>query len=157
MEDPNWLLKGCATVPGRRGIVYRIGDLARYQYDGTVIYAGRATTQTKINGQRVEFGEIEFHIRHAFPTSNDVVVDMISFEGVSLLCAFLLHHTPGNEIESRGLANRTNLSMEVMAPPPGLQDRLKGVLPSYMVPILFLNTSYVALTTTGKADRRKLR
>ncbi|MCJ1350610.1 MAG: hypothetical protein MMC33_000591 [Icmadophila ericetorum] len=158
VRDPSWLLKGSAAVPGRRGNLYRTGDLARYHPDGTILYAGRATTQTKINGQRVELGEIEFHIRRALPTSRDVVVDVLAFDGISLICAFLLlHHESGHEMKSRGEAKEANLLMELAAPPPGLQDRLKDILPSYMIPTVFLNISHIPLTTTRKVDRRKLK
>ncbi|KAL2132750.1 hypothetical protein VTI74DRAFT_3405 [Chaetomium olivicolor] len=44
---------GCASS----GPVYRTRDLARYNPDGTICYIGRADTQIKVNGQRVEIGE----------------------------------------------------------------------------------------------------
>lgn len=157
MRDPIWLLKGCGTVPGRRGNLYRTGDLARYQLDGTVIYAGRATTQTKINGQRVEFGEIEFHIRRSLPTLHDVVADIVDFDGTGLLCGFLLQNQSLSASESTGLVKQATLPTEVTTPPAGLRVRLKDVLPSYMIPTVFLNVSHIPLTTTGKVDRRKLK
>ena len=157
VRDPSWLLKGCATVPGRRGNLYRTGDLARYQHDGTIIYAGREATQTKINGQRVEYDEIDFHIRRALPTLHGVVTDMIAFDGISFLCAFLLYHKSGNAMRSKAWAKEASLSIELAAPPAGLQNTLKDTLPSYMIPAVFLNVSHIPLTATGKADRRKLR
>lgn len=157
VRDPDWLLKGSATVPGRRGNVYRTGDLARYQPDGTIIYAGRANTQVKINGQRVELGEIEFYIRRAVPTLRGVVADVITFDGTSLICAFLLPYKSGNAMKSRGLAKEAALAMEPVSPPAGLEDRLKKILPSYMIPTIFINISHIPLTTTKKIDRRKLK
>ncbi len=44
-------------APG--GLIYRTGDLARTTADGTVHYQGRADTQLKINGVRIEPAEIE--------------------------------------------------------------------------------------------------
>lgn len=157
MRDPDWLLKGSATIPGRRGTLYRTGDLARYQPDGTIIYAGRATTQIKINGQRVELGEIEFCIRRVLPTLSDVVADLITFDGISVICAFLLTYKTGSAMKSRGLSNEATLSMESTSSPAGLEDKLKDILPGYMIPTVYMNISHVPLTTTRKVDRRKLK
>lgn len=157
IRDPDWLLKGSATVPGRRGLVYRTGDLARYQPDGTIIYTGRATAQIKINGQRVELGEIEFHVRRALPTLRDVVIDVITFDEISLVCAFIPPYEPGDAVRSRALAKEAILSMESVPAPSGLKDKLKDKLPRYMIPTVFISVSHIPLTATRKADRRRLK
>lgn len=38
-------------------------DLVQYSSDGTLNYIGRKDTQLKINGQRVELGDVEHHLR----------------------------------------------------------------------------------------------
>ncbi|KUI70375.1 Nonribosomal peptide synthetase 8 [Cytospora mali] len=159
IKDPSWLLKGSATNPGRAGTVYRTGDLARYLPDGTIIYEGRATAQTKINGQRIELGEIEYQVRCAIPGLRDVVVDVVSFEGLQLLCAFLLPHAmeshQDNELMSQQ-GTSEGISLTILKAPKGL-DRLKAVLPSVMVPSVVFKLSHIPLTPTRKVDRRKLK
>ena len=150
IKDPTWLLKGSPSISGRRGNLYRTGDLACYEPNGTILYKGRATTQTKINGQRVELGEIEFHILCVLPTLRDVIVDVISLDGLNLICAFLL---PRQSALTKG----TNASIELVTSPNGLQDRLRGILPVYMIPTIFFSVSHIPLTPTRKADRRKLK
>ena len=46
-----------SAKPGAR--LYRTGDLVRYRADGAVEFIGRADTQVKVRGYRIEVGEIE--------------------------------------------------------------------------------------------------
>jgi len=46
-----------SDVPGSR--LYKSGDLARYLPDGDIEYLGRADSQVKLRGFRIEIGEIE--------------------------------------------------------------------------------------------------
>ncbi|EED19142.1 nonribosomal peptide synthase, putative [Talaromyces stipitatus ATCC 10500] len=157
VSNPPWLLKGSATVTGRRGRVYRTGDLACYMADGTILYCGRATTQTKINGQRIELSEIEYHIKQAIPDLSGVVADTVNFDGDSdsSLTAFLVYATSSNP--ARGLETNAELTVNLSTPLPGLLEKLSKTLPGYMIPVVFLNVSHLPLTPTRKIDRRKLK
>ncbi|MEU6960440.1 amino acid adenylation domain-containing protein [Streptomyces chrestomyceticus] len=55
--DPALTAERFPTVAGERW--YRTGDLGRYWSDGTLEFLGRADQQVKINGFRVELGEVE--------------------------------------------------------------------------------------------------
>jgi non-ribosomal peptide synthetase component F len=68
---------------GDRRRLYKSGDLARYHDDGTIEYLGRKDSQTKINGQRVELGEIEYSIKNALPALQHVSVDKLHIAGSS--------------------------------------------------------------------------
>ncbi len=60
-------------IPGAR--LYATGDLACWTDDGTLAYLGRADTQLKLRGQRVEPGEIEAVLRR-HPAIREAVVDL---------------------------------------------------------------------------------
>jgi amino acid adenylation domain-containing protein len=53
---------GFKTLPGL-GRVYRTGDRGRLRADGVLEFLGRADLQVKVNGHRVEIGEIESVLR----------------------------------------------------------------------------------------------
>lgn len=147
INDPQWLLRGSSKILGRHGTVYRTGDLVRYRPDGTLIYVGRATDQIKLHGQRVELGEVEFQIRQCI--SDEVIVDLVDFEGTDSLTAFFFSHTFQETVTD------TNLQSEAV--PSELLTKLRSVLPGYMVPTVFLRASLLPLTPSRKVDRRMLK
>ncbi|KAI1744650.1 acetyl-CoA synthetase-like protein [Xylaria scruposa] len=74
IEDPAWLVQGYSSEhPGRRGRLYKTGDLVRYNKDGNVSFVGRKDEQVKIRGQRTELGEIE-HVMRGHAKVKDAVV-----------------------------------------------------------------------------------
>ena len=77
--DPPWLLRGGSgmTVSGRKGRLYKTGDLVKYDSRGILTFMGRKDTQVKIRGQRVELEEIEVHARRSLGESFAVAVEMI--------------------------------------------------------------------------------
>ncbi|EED20596.1 nonribosomal peptide synthase, putative [Talaromyces stipitatus ATCC 10500] len=152
VDYPIWLREGVMSTSKRRGYMYRTGDLVRYRPDGTIVYIGRVTTQTKINGQRVEFGEIEYHIQRLAPNIESAVVDVVDYAGVNLLTAFVVSND-----SKLGFKRSVDVTIEPTTPSSRVLDELKESLPAYMVPTVFLNTSHIPLTSTRKADRRFLR
>ncbi len=139
--------------------MYRTGDLARYLPDGSIVYEGRATAQAKVNGQRVELGEIEFHVRQAIrPSTREVVVEVAkTVDGHDFICACLAPESGRAGSGARSTTADDVVAKLIMPSPTGLQDRLKDVLPIAMVPSVFLEMSHMPLTPTGKVDRRALK
>ena len=60
VNDPERTAEAFVSDNGERW--YKTGDLGYYQPDDCLIFVGRNDTQVKINGYRVELGEIEANI-----------------------------------------------------------------------------------------------
>ncbi|PON24610.1 hypothetical protein TGAM01_v206540 [Trichoderma gamsii] len=138
--------------------LYRTGDLVRYDSHGAIIILGRRDTQVKLRGQRVELGEIEFHIQRSLPTAAEVAVDVIkhSSGNHSVLMAFICEN-PKNEIAQQQ-------GDEILPAPRSLQEvypevglRLSRFLPRHMIPSAFVPVAVMPLTTSGKINRKRLR
>ncbi|TAN55853.1 MAG: amino acid adenylation domain-containing protein, partial [Rhodospirillales bacterium] len=117
-------------------LMYDTGDLALINERGHLVWMGRADSQVKVRGYRVELGEIET-VLHAAPEVHDAVV-MLSASGNELVAAVIPEH--GHE----------EVSEEV------LQAFLSHQLPSYMIPARFQFLKDFPRNDNGKVDRRKI-
>ena len=116
--------------------LYRTGDLAFYDEDGDIMFCGRKDFQVKIQGFRVELGEIEYNIRKIVGHSDVVVVAITNTNNNSELHAFLVG---------------TPIQIEL------IRDKLPGVLPKYMFPTEYHIIEGFPLNNNGKIDRKKLK
>ncbi|KAL5334140.1 hypothetical protein BJX70DRAFT_402843 [Aspergillus crustosus] len=152
VTDPAWLLQfDLGPVSGRR--FYMTGDLVQQQLDGSFVYIGRRDTQVKIHGQRVEIGEIEYWVKAKFPGSREVAAGLFKPSATGEASESLLAVTV--EVPS---VNQTSTLLPVS---DGLREAfsdlhraLLDVLPSYMVPQIFLPFGKLPLTDSGKLNRR---
>ncbi|KAH7268863.1 hypothetical protein B0J15DRAFT_442051 [Fusarium solani] len=157
VEDPTWLLQGTGVVPGRRGTLYKTGDLVQYSEDGdgSLMFVGRKSddAQVKIRGQRAELGEIELRVQQALKhdkTVQEVVVDVIVPHGEGsrpMLVAFL----------KTADAKDTSAAPDLYRVSSALEDELSKSLPSYMIPEAFFKLAQIPQTATGKLHRMRLR
>lgn len=157
VEDPAWLLHGTEAVPGRRGRLYKTGDLVQYSEDGdgSVMFVGRKAddAQVKIRGQRAELGEIEMRVQQALKhdeTVQEVVVDVIVPHGEGsrpMLVAFLRATD----------AKDTSAAPDLYRVSSAFEDELAQSLPSYMIPEAFFKLAQIPQTATGKLHRMRLR
>lgn len=124
-----------ADRPGAR--LYRTGDVGRWRSSGRIELAGRADRQLKIRGYRVEAGEVEAVLR----AQPDVAEAVVSVRG------------GGSDVRLVGyLVTRSGADQ----PPEDLAERLRTVLPDYMVPAAFVVLARLPLTGSGKIDHRAL-
>ncbi|MEO1067093.1 MAG: amino acid adenylation domain-containing protein [Pseudomonadota bacterium] len=117
--------------------LYRTGDLAYFEPDGNIMYLGRNDFQVKINGVRMELGEIEAAIRDQGGV-RDVVVLAEEEAGNKVLVAYVVSDRPGTDTAD------------------ALKDGVKERCPVYYVPrdIRFLQS--MPLTVSGKINRKQL-
>jgi amino acid adenylation domain-containing protein len=125
-----------SAQPGSR--LYKTGDLARYRPDGRIEFLRRVDQQVKVNGIRVETGEIEVALgRHP---------------GVKEAVVLAREDTPGDQ--------RLVAYVVAVEPPapsgPELRHFLKRELPEFMVPSSFVELPRLPWTPHGKVDRLAL-
>ncbi|CAO2650499.1 Nn.00g017910.m01.CDS01 [Neocucurbitaria sp. VM-36] len=134
-------LRGVAFAP--TGPLFRTKDLARYNSDGSISFIGRADTQIKINGQRVEIEEVEYHLGKHLHEGVDFVVEPVQWpSGVKQLVTFI--RVPSAHDRFDILVN-------------GIAEKLTESLPAYMIPSAYFLLTTIPMTQTGKTDRKKLR
>ncbi|TQM44563.1 Pls/PosA family non-ribosomal peptide synthetase [Pseudonocardia cypriaca] len=121
------------------GRIYRTGDLGRVNADGEIEYLGRIDLQVKIRGYRIELTEIE-SVMLQVPGIAQAVVD--TYEPV-----------PGT-VE---LVGYYSLRHNVSEPAPeDISALLRDRLPPYMVPAYLERLPVIPMTTSDKADRKRL-
>ncbi|MFF9571368.1 amino acid adenylation domain-containing protein [Streptomyces sp. NPDC014685] len=122
--------------PGAR--LYRTGDKVRWRADGVLEYLGRLDQQTKVNGVRIEPGEVEAALT-AHPWVRAAVAAAVPDPAGpgSRLAAW---------IQPRGPQPR----------PDELRAFLRRTLPDVLVPSVFVPVEQWPLTASGKIDRGAL-
>ncbi|MFW0788916.1 amino acid adenylation domain-containing protein [Gordonia sp. CPCC 205333] len=122
-------------APGQR--MYATGDMVRLTGSGDLEFAGRADHQVKINGQRVELGEIEAVLADQPGVAQAVAIGVTDEEsGRTRLVAYLV-----------GSGDIDTAAVESAA-----AQRLAA----HMVPSKTVLVDAIPLTPAGKLDRRAL-
>ncbi len=118
--------------------LYKTGDSVRYQADGNLEFLGRIDHQVKIQGFRIEPGEIETVLTSHPLVSQAVVIVREDTPNDKRLVAYVV---PKQTLEAG-----TSV----------LHRFLKEKLPHYMVPAAFVILDRLPLTPTHKIDRQAL-
>jgi D-alanine--poly(phosphoribitol) ligase subunit 1 len=120
---------------------YRTGDWGR-EREGLIFFEGRMDSQVKVNGYRIELGDLEANLR-ALPEIADAVVLPVEKNGrIDSLAAFVVL-----------AGEKKGSDFEISA---RLKTSLSERLPAYMAPRKFHFLDAFPMTANGKADRRKL-
>lgn len=120
---------------------YRSGDMLSENEDGSFDFHGRRDSQVKLNGVRIELGEVESAFEsdpHVAQAVAGVLQDELGQD--QLACWFVAG--PGAPAAHVDLVD--------------LRRRMRLSLPGGLIPAVIAEVEAFPLTPTGKADRRRL-
>ncbi|KAK8117198.1 uncharacterized protein PG998_005479 [Apiospora kogelbergensis] len=166
IEDPAWTQKvgysDTIVEAGSHRRFYKTGDLVRQMSDGSFYYFGRKDSQVKLRGQRIELGEVDFHISRAVPTAV-VRSEIVHLQGqqtdsplVPALAAFVVCEGLGIDLTT-GVGLNENLLSRLQEVSSTVLPEMSRSVPPYMIPAIFIPIDGVPLTSSGKTDRMKLK
>ncbi|MEW2384722.1 Pls/PosA family non-ribosomal peptide synthetase [Micromonospora sp. NPDC047707] len=129
--------------PGSR--LYRTGDLGRITEDGEIEYLGRADSEVKIRGHRVDLGEIESVLLEDVGVAEAVAALVPVADGPDAPRELAAYVVPldGDERGWEELTGR-------------LCQTLQTRLPGYMVPSFLDVATALPTMPSGKVDRKRL-
>lgn len=123
-------------VDGKKMRFYHTGDLCYRDADGDIMYSGRMDHQAKIQGFRVELGEIEYHAREFLQDKNVICMAFENGENLTEIAMF---------IESEKIDTD-----ELVA-------YMRTKMPSYMIPTRTLFVPVFPLNSSDKIDKVRLK
>ncbi len=115
--------------------LYRTGDLGRYLPGGDIEFLGRADSQVKIRGHRIELGDIEAALLRHSDVHAAAAVAAGERGGPRRLIAYAVTETASED---------------------ELRQALGRELPGYMLPARIVPLDRLPLTANGKVDRNRL-
>lgn len=113
-------------------IVYRSGDLVKYNEYGELVYVARKDSQIKHMGHRIELGEIE--------------TAMATIDEIEAACC--IYDSERTKIIAYYTGNIEEIEV---------YHKIKEILPDYMVPDIRIRLKEMPYNLNGKIDRAKLK
>lgn len=114
---------------------YRTGDLVKLNNQKKVVFVGRNDGQIKINGKRIELGEIQTCAKEHVSRIGDCAAYVITESDRKII---VLYWT--------GEVEETNI-----------KENLMTYLPDYMLPVVYIKLDTIPTTSNDKIDQEKLR
>ncbi len=128
--------EGLSLLPG--DTVYRTGDAAIINPDGSIDFQGRLDDQIKLRGYRIELGEIETQLSALPDVTAAAVAVKKDINGQDHLAGYVVCDDP------------------VKMNQQSIRDALAKVLPTYMVPSVIVMLSEMPRLPSGKINRKEL-
>jgi len=128
----------------RGDLLYKTGDLMMWNEGGQLLYMGRSDNQVKINGHRMELGEIEVVLEKHEEVKRAIVL----VKEISGTRSLLGYYQPknGSQISQMSVQEAGNK----------LQSFASGLIPKYMVPTMYVQINDWPTNTSGKIARGEL-
>ncbi|KKP00783.1 hypothetical protein THAR02_07109 [Trichoderma harzianum] len=160
ISQPSWVSR-FAGAAQETFAFYKTGDLVRQLSDGSLKFCGRGDSQAKVNGQRLELGEVETHL-----LSDNFTIHALAevpksgpFQG-RLVTVLSLNGLTGPK-ENKDAVELQFVNRECWDAAADmcirLMDKLHSALPAYMVPTVLMPVQKMPLLPSGKLDRRQIR
>jgi amino acid adenylation domain-containing protein/thioester reductase-like protein len=161
-------LTAAAFVETPRGRRYRSGDMGRWRANGEIEILGRIDEQVKLNGIRVELGEIE-HVLGSHPDVGQAVALLDGEQDIA---------PPSRRLSRESLdqsslpwrsrdGSATNIEslwafVRLLPGTPGptgdeWREYLASRLPAYMIPSAVIAVDDIPLSSSGKVDKAALK
>ncbi|GAW25444.1 putative HC-toxin synthetase [Rosellinia necatrix] len=140
-------------------VFYKTGDLVRWNSDGTLLFRGRADTQVKPNGQRLELGEIEYHL--ALEPEIHIAIALVPKAGHcqgNLVAVIMPKMGSSDRMSTQDISIlywRKDANMRHVV--DGIKSKLYDVLPRYMVPKIWAFLACMPMSSFGKVARVRIR
>jgi amino acid adenylation domain-containing protein len=120
----------------KEGRVYRTGDIAKWNHDGSIVYLGRRDNQVKIRGYRIELGEVTTQLLTK-PSIKEAVA--------------VVHKI--NDLDKELVAY---IVSDIEEDASSLRKFLAGKVPDFAIPAFFVQMEALPLSPNGKVDQKAL-
>ncbi len=135
LNNPKLTAERFLPNPYGSGKLYKTGDLASWNTNGTINYLGRVDQQIKYNGVRIEAGEIENQICQIL----EIKECAVTVKNVNDTQSLIAYYVSEKEQQSEDI-----------------QLFLSERLPLTMIPRYYKHLAKMPITVNGKLDREKL-
>jgi amino acid adenylation domain-containing protein len=142
-RDPVKTNAAFITHPYTGEKLYRTGDQAKVQTSGLIELLGRNDNQVKINGARVELGEVEAFLRSVDYIDQAVVIAQKS-------------PTLGDQLYAFITCDKSKKINHQAADINSIEKQLRELLPQQLIPRVIKPLKNMPLNANGKVDRNAL-
>ncbi|KAJ5770020.1 uncharacterized protein N7511_002071 [Penicillium nucicola] len=147
LDSTKWMT--ASPTPFSR--MYKTGDLARFNPDGTIHFIGRKDSQVKLRGLRIELGDIEHRIAgHSLVGQVSVILAKDGPCKATLTAVVSLKdfvsQTLGLELLAEEHYRVAKEQLEAVA------EAVSKQLPNYMIPTVWVPVWSIPLTVSGKQN-----
>ncbi|KAJ0162763.1 Nonribosomal peptide synthetase 12 [Colletotrichum tanaceti] len=157
IESPAWL--PAKTAPRLRRL-YKTGDLVRQLPDQSFEVYGRIDTQVKLNGQRIELGDIEHKISQVLGDNLIIAVEALRLslheQGESKVLVAFYAPTIGSHQRDISMPQVIDRGESAAIDVRDAKTKLAGLLKAIAIPRAFVPLRFMPVTIQGKLDRRFL-